>query len=73
MILYKRQLVLGHLCKSLIPAHPWKLLVPGVLGHPWKGLPCLYHRHPRKWVQGIIPGAVLEMEQSAWVEVVLLW
>ena len=36
VILYERRLVLGHPCKSLVPAHTWKLLVPGVLGHPWK-------------------------------------
>ena len=73
MILYERRMVLGHPCKSLVPAHPWKLLVLGVLEHPWKWRPCLYHGHPWKWVQGIFKGVDLETACLTWVGMILLW
>ena len=73
MILYERRMVLGHPCKSLVPSQPWELLVLGVLEHPWKWRPCLYHGHPWKWVQGIFKGVALETACLTWVGMILLW
>ena len=73
MILYERQLVLGKPCKSLVPSHPWKLLMPGILGHPWKWLTFLYHGNSQKWVQGIVPGVALAKVLLTWVGVILFW
>ena len=73
LILYERQMVLGHPCKLLVLSHPYKLLVPLDLGHSWKWLRCIYHGNPWKWLQDILSGVDFATVRLAWVVMVMWW